>query len=204
MWRSISIDGIATLTIATSRTVMKNAAPTIARVNQRRSAAGLIFLLRTGCRARTRAGRGLFRSPSAVAPAQASRVTPTRFRHNAVTHPRGAPTYAVTGGKHAGVPRGRCSRARRGGGSVRAARRRIGQNSGVASALRLRLVLVGALVSLMATAGAVAGGGRAVSACAALRYDRAYVDAVHVALAQREDVWGNALLNSPSGPTYEG
>ena len=63
---------------------------------------------------------------------------------------------------------------------------------------------MGALVSLMATAGAVAGGGRAVSACAALRYDRAYVDAVHVALAQRQDVWGDALLNSPSGPTYEG
>ena len=31
MWRSRWIDGIATLTIATSRIVMKNAAPTTAR-----------------------------------------------------------------------------------------------------------------------------------------------------------------------------
>src|SRR5215217_7697117 len=35
---------MATLTIATSRTVMKKAAPTMASVSQRRSAAGLIFL----------------------------------------------------------------------------------------------------------------------------------------------------------------
>lgn len=30
------------------------------------------------------------------------------------------------------------------------------------------------------------------------------MDSVHVALAQHEDVWGNALLASPSGPTYDG
>src|SRR2546423_13105539 len=36
MLRSVWIDGIATLTIATSRIVMKNAAPTTARISQRR------------------------------------------------------------------------------------------------------------------------------------------------------------------------
>ena len=63
---------------------------------------------------------------------------------------------------------------------------------------------MGALVFLAASASAAAGGGRAGSPCAALRYDRTYVDGVHVALAQHEDVWGNALLDSPSGPTYDG
>jgi hypothetical protein len=63
---------------------------------------------------------------------------------------------------------------------------------------------VGALVPLAVTASAVAGNGRGVGACAALGYDRAYVDSVHVALAQHQDVWGNALLSSPSGPTYDG
>jgi len=48
--RSIWIDGIATFTIATSRMVMKNAAPTMARVSQRRSGAGLIFLLGSAVR----------------------------------------------------------------------------------------------------------------------------------------------------------
>src|SRR5918912_1339046 len=36
MSRSVSIEGIATLTIATSRIVMKNAVPTTARISQRR------------------------------------------------------------------------------------------------------------------------------------------------------------------------
>src|SRR5207237_1242635 len=49
MCRSFWIDGIATVTIATSRIVMKNAAPTTASVSQRRRfrAASVIGLLRS-------------------------------------------------------------------------------------------------------------------------------------------------------------
>ena len=73
------------------------------------------------------------------------------------------------------------------------------------SGLRPRLVLLGTLIALMAAAGALAGGGqRAVSPCAALAYDKTYVAGVGAAMAQREDVWGNVLLDSPAGPTYDG
>jgi hypothetical protein len=65
-------------------------------------------------------------------------------------------------------------------------------------------VLLAALIALAASASAVAGGGRAASPCAALAYDKAYVDGVGGAMAQRQDTWGNALLDSPGGPTYDG
>ena len=76
------------------------------------------------CGPRTKRGEGPFRSPPAVAPARSARVTPTRFRHNVVTHLRAARGYGVLGGKHAGVPRGENgSRARPGNRSGCATRR---------------------------------------------------------------------------------
>ncbi|HEX3687682.1 MAG TPA: hypothetical protein VHU60_08855 [Gaiellaceae bacterium] len=71
-------------------------------------------------------------------------------------------------------------------------------------ALWRRLALVAAVVVLAATASAGAGGGRDASACVPPLTDPAYVAAVHEALAQRQDAWGNALLGSPAGPTYDG
>ena len=73
-----------------------------------------------------------------------------------------------------------------------------------ATALRRGLLVVAGLATLVSAAGAGAGGGRGAAPCAPLSYDRTYVDAVHEALAQKQDVWGNALLNAPGGPTYEG
>ena len=67
-----------------------------------------------------------------------------------------------------------------------------------------RLLLAAAAVALASTAAAVAGGGREASVCARLTSDRAYVDGVRQALADRQDAWGNALLASPAGPTYDG
>src|SRR5580765_7888649 len=81
MCRSIWIDGIATLTIATSRMVMKNAAPTIARVSQRRSdVSAVIWLLRL-LRWRTTNVDGLF-------PALAGRAGGGSGQGNAVSHSR--------------------------------------------------------------------------------------------------------------------
>jgi hypothetical protein len=57
---------------------------------------------------------------------------------------------------------------------------------------------------LAGSASAVAGKGRAVSVCHGPKTDVAYKDAVLGALAARQDVWGDALLRSPEGPTYEG
>jgi hypothetical protein len=64
-----------------------------------------------------------------------------------------------------------------------------------------------ALVVMVAVAGAasaIAGGRRSASSCAPLTSDAAYDPGVYAALAAREDVWGDALLASPQGPTYEG
>jgi hypothetical protein len=71
-------------------------------------------------------------------------------------------------------------------------------------ALWRRLALGAAVVVLAGTASAGAGAGRDGSPCVRLPADPAYDDAVHEALAQRQDAWGNALLASPGGPTYEG
>src|SRR5947207_2139010 len=69
MSRSVSIDGIATLTIATSRIVMKNAVPTTARISQRRgfgSAATSVKSSSLSVRwsGKTRYGRALFQLSS--------------------------------------------------------------------------------------------------------------------------------------------
>jgi hypothetical protein len=71
-------------------------------------------------------------------------------------------------------------------------------------ALWRRLALGAAVVVLAGMASAGAGGGRDASACMPLPSDPAYDAGVREALAQRQDAWGNALLASPAGPTYEG
>jgi hypothetical protein len=67
-----------------------------------------------------------------------------------------------------------------------------------------RLGLAAVVVTLAGSASAVAGKGRAVSACQGPKTDAAYKKAVLGALAAKQDVWGDALLRSPEGPTYEG
>jgi hypothetical protein len=67
-----------------------------------------------------------------------------------------------------------------------------------------RLGLVALVVALAGTATAVAGKGRTASSCAPLRADAAYTDSVFGALAAKQDIWGEQLLRSPEGPTYEG
>jgi len=59
-------------------------------------------------------------------------------------------------------------------------------------------------VASSGAASALAGGGRSVSACAALHSESTYDAGVFNALAAREDVWGDELLHSPEGPTYQG
>jgi hypothetical protein len=67
-----------------------------------------------------------------------------------------------------------------------------------------RLGLGAIVVALAAAATAVASKGRTALACPRPQADTAYTDAVHAALAARKDVWGEELLRSPEGPTYEG
>ena len=67
-----------------------------------------------------------------------------------------------------------------------------------------RLGLVALVVALAGTATAVAGKSRTASSCAPLQLDAAYSDSVFGALAAKQDVWGEQLLRSPEGPTYEG
>jgi hypothetical protein len=67
---------------------------------------------------------------------------------------------------------------------------------------RARLVAVGIVLALAATASAVAGHGRRASDCVPLRADQSYSDAVLSALAAKEDVWGTQLVGSQQGPTY--
>ena len=57
-----------------------------------------------------------------------------------------------------------------------------------------------------AAAAAMQGQARvgATSGCAEPTLDASYVNAVNAALAQKQDVWGNELLQSPAGPTYAG
>jgi hypothetical protein len=76
---------------------------------------------------------------------------------------------------------------------------------GVASEALWRRVALGAVVVVLAgIASAVAGGGRDASACGPLPYDATYVDGVYQAMGQKQDSWGNALLSSSTGPTYDG
>ena len=70
-------------------------------------------------------------------------------------------------------------------------------------ALWRRLALGAAVVVLAGTASSGAGGGRDASACMPLPADPVYDAGVREALAQRQDAWGNALLASPAGPTYD-
>ncbi len=66
---------------------------------------------------------------------------------------------------------------------------------------------LGLLVLLVAVAGAavaVTGEAGHGAACLQPQLDQAYTDDVNTTLTQRQDVWGNALLRSPDGPTYEG
>jgi hypothetical protein len=67
----------------------------------------------------------------------------------------------------------------------------------------LRLALVAALLATAATAGA-GQPRRDEAACPRPQVDPAYNAAVNAALAARQDVWGNELLRSPGGPTYDG
>ena len=71
-------------------------------------------------------------------------------------------------------------------------------------ALWRRVAFGAAVVGLAGMASAGAGGGRDASACVPLPADPAYDTGVLQALAQREDAWGNALLASQAGPTYDG
>ena len=66
---------------------------------------------------------------------------------------------------------------------------------------------MGLIVLLVAVAGAAAAvrgeaGHRA--ACLQPQLDQAYAEDVNRTLTERQDVWGNALLRAPDGPTYEG
>jgi hypothetical protein len=66
---------------------------------------------------------------------------------------------------------------------------------------------LGLLVLLAAVAGAavaVTGEAGHGTSCLQPQLDQAYADDVNTTLTQRQDVWGNALLRSPDGPTYEG
>jgi hypothetical protein len=72
----------------------------------------------------------------------------------------------------------------------------------VASSLRVGLVLT--LAALAGTVAAVGGEARSAAICARLEAESNYTEAVNSALADRRDVWGNALLQSPAGPSYEG
>ncbi len=68
----------------------------------------------------------------------------------------------------------------------------------------IRPALVAALIAAAATA--VAGGqarvGGGGGSCPPQQVDASYAARVNVALNTRQDVWGNDLLRTPSGPTY--
>ncbi len=72
--------------------------------------------------------------------------------------------------------------------------------------MRTRIALALLLAALVGSATAVRGEARRAdsSPCPPMPVDPAYDDAVNSALAAKQDVWGNELLRSPDGPTYEG
>lgn len=66
---------------------------------------------------------------------------------------------------------------------------------------------LGLLVLLAAVAGAavaVTGEAGHGTSCLQPQLDQGYANDVNSTLTERQDVWGNALLRSPDGPTYEG
>ncbi|MDX6491450.1 MAG: hypothetical protein QOD43_1695, partial [Gaiellaceae bacterium] len=65
---------------------------------------------------------------------------------------------------------------------------------------------LGQLVLLAAVAGAAAAvtGEAGHGALCSPQLDQAYAADVNRTLSERQDVWGNALLRSPDGPTYDG
>jgi len=65
---------------------------------------------------------------------------------------------------------------------------------------------LGLLVLLAAVAGAAAAvsGEAGHGAPCSSQLDQAYAADVNRTLTERQDVWGNALLRSPDGPTYDG
>jgi hypothetical protein len=67
-----------------------------------------------------------------------------------------------------------------------------------------RLGLLVLLAAAAATAAAVTGEAGRGSRCSEKQLDAAYTDAVNSALGGAQDVWGNALIQSPEGPTYDG
>ena len=69
---------------------------------------------------------------------------------------------------------------------------------------RLSAGLLVLLAALAGTATAVKGEAGSGSRCAQLQLDAAYADDVNRTLTERQDVWGNELLRSPDGPTYDG
>jgi hypothetical protein len=72
--------------------------------------------------------------------------------------------------------------------------------------VRTRIALALLLAALVGSATAVRGEARRTDSqpCPAVQDDPAYDYAVNSALAAKQDVWGNELLRSPGGPTYEG
>ena len=68
--------------------------------------------------------------------------------------------------------------------------------------------LLGLAVLAVALAGAAGAGTQGKrpgpTPCAQPHLDSAYTDSVLAALAAKQDVWGQAVLNSPQGPTYAG
>ena len=67
-----------------------------------------------------------------------------------------------------------------------------------------RLGLIVVLAAVATAAAAVSGEAGHGAACLQPQLDQSYADDVNSTLTQRQDVWGNALLRSPDGPTYDG
>jgi hypothetical protein len=78
----------------------------------------------------------------------------------------------------------------------------------VSQVLKSILTVLPLALAVAAGAGAATGGGRPPGAdrgeCREAALTSAYVRQVDGALRAGQDVWGNALLASPAGPTYEG
>ena len=153
-------------------------------------------------------------------------------RHKAVTHTCASRGYAVLGGKHAGVPRGNRFSGFGTAREVRISARFVVAASALAACARFRQVfrtesvranrcderpvrrpadflwarlgLVLVTVALAGTASAGAGGEQRGSHCLSLKDDAAYDQSVFEALAAKRDVWGDDVLQTPAGPTYDG
>src|SRR4051794_17426350 len=71
----------------------------------------------------------------------------------------------------------------------------------VAASLRAALAVLA--IALAAAATAVAGAGRHATNCAPIASEPGYAEGVYAALREHRDAWGDELLRSPAGPTYE-